>query len=292
MIRKSLLLGIAALMALGVFALSGDTARAVTGVGSMTAMSIDMDPTGNTNTSVGTIEDCVQAAAGATVTVNIVAQGIPVGYEMIAFISIIGMDDTVLSVGSVDDSNLIGAAAGSSPISGSESPPDSDGSPATFNVSAADTGPIPGSSESGDGILAILGIDINAAAADGLYSLVLSDSGHADTGGINTWEPNVYNHGAIAVGAEVCPTFVQGDVDCNGAVNSVDSLKILRRNAGLPVAQNDPCDDIGTGTPIMGDVDCGGTVTSVDSLKILRHNAGLPVTQIGPEPDACPNIGT
>jgi hypothetical protein len=37
----------------------------------------------------------------------------------------------------------------------------------------------------------------------------------------------------------------QGDVDCNGAVNSIDSLKLLRHGACLSVAQNQPCTALG-----------------------------------------------
>jgi len=35
-----------------------------------------------------------------------------------------------------------------------------------------------------------------------------------------------------------------GDVDCNGIVNSVDALKVLRFVAGLSVTQTEPCPDI------------------------------------------------
>jgi hypothetical protein len=80
----------------------------------------------------------------------------------------------------------------------------------------------------------------------------------------------------------------QGDVDCSITVNSVDSLKILRYVAGLSVAQNEPCADLGTGDPLWGDVDCSGAVNSVDSLKILRYVAALPVAQTEP----CPDLGT
>ena len=45
---------------------------------------------------------------------------------------------------------------------------------------------------------------------------------------------------------------IQGDVDCDGDVDPVDSLKELRHDAGLPVAQNDPCPDIGTTAAIPG----------------------------------------
>lgn len=38
---------------------------------------------------------------------------------------------------------------------------------------------------------------------------------------------------------------MSGDVDCDGSVNAVDALKILRHNAGLPVSQTQPCTAIG-----------------------------------------------
>lgn len=40
---------------------------------------------------------------------------------------------------------------------------------------------------------------------------------------------------------------IKGDVDCNGEVNAVDALKVLRHAAGLPVTQAQPC--IGIGQP-------------------------------------------
>ncbi len=69
-----------------------------------------------------------------------------------------------------------------------------------------------------------------------------------------------------------------GDVDCNGAVNSVDALMILRSVAGLPVTAD--C------LAAVGDVDCDDDKDSVDSLKILRYVAGLPVGQ----PQGCSPI--
>jgi hypothetical protein len=83
-------------------------------------------------------------------------------------------------------------------------------------------------------------------------------------------------------------TLRQGDVDCDGQVNSIDSLKVLRFGAGLSVTQTEPCPDIGTVvTQVIGDVDCSGGVNSIDALKILRHAAGLGNTQTEP----CTDIG-
>ena len=85
-----------------------------------------------------------------------------------------------------------------------------------------------------------------------------------------------------------------GDIDCSGAVNGTDSLKLLRRNSGLSVSQFEPCPGIGvsvhtsvTTSQPMGDIDCSGAVTAVDALKTLRYAAGLSVGQ----PAQCPAIG-
>jgi hypothetical protein len=69
-----------------------------------------------------------------------------------------------------------------------------------------------------------------------------------------------------------------GDTSCDGSVNSVDALHVLRHVAGLTGGE---CVDAN------GDVDCSGAVNAVDSLKILRHVAGLPVDL----PQGCPPIG-
>jgi titin len=84
------------------------------------------------------------------------------------------------------------------------------------------------------------------------------------------------------------PTLRQGDVDCDGVVNSIDSLKIVRYSAALGYPQTEPCPDIGTVvSQLIGDVDCNGLVNSIDSLKVLRYAASLPNTQSEP----CTDIG-
>jgi hypothetical protein len=70
---------------------------------------------------------------------------------------------------------------------------------------------------------------------------------------------------------------VQGDVDCTGAVNSVDALGVLRAVAQM--APPAPCLE-------AGDVDCDGALRSVDALRILRY-----VAQIGVSVGLCTDIG-
>ena len=81
----------------------------------------------------------------------------------------------------------------------------------------------------------------------------------------------------------------QGDVDCNGVVNSVDALKVLRFVAQLSVSQEDGCPLIGTDVAsLFGDINCNDAVNSVDSLGILRFVAQLPPLSA---PPGCAPVG-
>ncbi len=80
-------------------------------------------------------------------------------------------------------------------------------------------------------------------------------------------------------GQDAAAVVIQGDVNCDAAVNAVDSLQILRSVAGLSTSAN--CLDD------AGDVDCSGAINSVDALRILRYVAGLNVQT----PDGCTPIG-
>lgn len=78
-----------------------------------------------------------------------------------------------------------------------------------------------------------------------------------------------------------------GDVQCDGDVDPVDSLQILRYDAGLSTTQNEPCPEVGEAVSIVhngsssshvtwyfGDVNCDGLVNTTDSSRILRYDAG------------------
>src|SRR3990172_255098 len=84
---------------------------------------------------------------------------------------------------------------------------------------------------------------------------------------------------AAPAAASAAADVVQGDVNCDAVVNSIDSLQILRSVAGLSTSAACLAD--------AGDVNCDGDVNSVDSLRILRYVAGLSNTT----PDGCVPIG-
>jgi len=70
----------------------------------------------------------------------------------------------------------------------------------------------------------------------------------------------------------------QGDSDCDGSVNAVDALRVLRRVASLT-----PYADCWA----AGNVGCLDDINAVDALRILRFVAGLPPHL----PAECPAIG-
>lgn len=102
-------------------------------------------------------------------------------------------------------------------------------------------------------IAAILAVAVLAAAPD------------AGTGGV---------HNALAGDPSL-----QGDVNCSAAVDSIDSLQILRNAAGLPITAD--CLDA------AADVNCDAERDSIDSLRILRFVAGLPNAPV----EGCTAIG-
>lgn len=78
-----------------------------------------------------------------------------------------------------------------------------------------------------------------------------------------------------AAAAGVAP----GDADCDGGVDAVDALQVLRSVADLP----NPAECVAA-----GNVKCDDPLNAVDALLILRYVAQLPVAL----PDGCPEIGT
>ena len=84
------------------------------------------------------------------------------------------------------------------------------------------------------------------------------------------------------------------DNNCSQQVDPVDSLFVLRGDAGLPTNTGE-CPDMGQTIEVLnasphiwGDVDCKDGMTPGDSLKILRFDAGLSASQEQP----CPAMGS
>lgn len=64
-----------------------------------------------------------------------------------------------------------------------------------------------------------------------------------------------------------------GDVDCNGVINSVDALQVLRYVAKLSISNTKCATGSNTINTIQADVDKNGRIDSVDSLFILKYVA-------------------
>jgi hypothetical protein len=94
----------------------------------------------------------------------------------------------------------------------------------------------------------------------------------------------------------VTPTPVQllwANANCLAGIDPVDSLAVLRGDAGLGVNQGNPCVDLGDLAffdgiqRIWGDFDCSGGMNPVDALKILQYDSGFsPGQAVG-----CPDFG-
>lgn len=84
-----------------------------------------------------------------------------------------------------------------------------------------------------------------------------------------------------------------GDTNCDGSVDPVDSVRILRLDAGLATTTPAGCPILGdgvlsNGAPfIWGDIDCSGKADAIDSLLVLRYDAGYYVSLAA----GCPDLG-
>ncbi len=86
---------------------------------------------------------------------------------------------------------------------------------------------------------------------------------------------------------------IWADANCLDGINPVDSLIVLRADAGLSVTLGSPCAPLGDfglfdGVSRMwGDFDCDLSLNPIDSLKILQYDSGFEPIQTGD----CPAFG-
>jgi hypothetical protein len=170
----------------------------------MQAMSIDLDVTGNSATSLGPRDNCILVSPGDVVTLDVTAEGIPATNPMIAFAFELGYAQSVVRIETGSADYLISSKPGSTLFDASDPPPDIDG---IWNASAADIGDTMTASESGLGVLIRAGLSIAPSAPPGLYPLTLSAAAHIDLLG-QVQLPGALNWAYLAIGAtcETLPT--------------------------------------------------------------------------------------
>ena len=168
----------------------------------MDAMSIDMAVAGNTGTALGSLDSCLgNVDAGATITFDVTATGIPETNPMLAFAWKVFLDDSLLTITAIDNNYLLAANPDSSLLVDADATPDSNIN-GTFNDQAIDVSSQNAEFESG--VLTRVTVQVSAEAATGVYPLFLSgDSAHIDPSN-SVLLPAILNHAAVAVG-QPCP---------------------------------------------------------------------------------------
>ena len=119
--------------------------------GNLQRVAIDLDASGNSATSIASIQRCATVANGGSLTVDIVIVGIPpvsgTGGGIIGTSFGVLYDASRLKVTAFNDEMILTAAPGGSIFTAGNSTPDSDG---TFQIDSLDVGT---SGESGNGVL-------------------------------------------------------------------------------------------------------------------------------------------
>jgi hypothetical protein len=179
----------------------------------LSRFSLDLDPfgsgpgrTANTATSVGELEIAgtinengvldadEDVVDGIQIDVVTWYDGVPAGNPLTAYEYVLNYPTSSLRVTS-QVPGLIATNPGSSVSTSSDSLPDSDGQ---FHASVADAGPIPGSSESGEGVLDSLIVEAVPGAVSGTWFVTLSDMFATGTDGVPR-APN-FSDGIIGIG--------------------------------------------------------------------------------------------
>lgn len=191
------------LVSLMFVALGGNETEA-SHAGGMDAMSVDVDVTGNTATSLGPLDSCVEARPGDVVAVDVTALNIPAATAMIAFSYRIQYDESRVWVETQDHQFLLAANPGSGVLNASEPTPDQnfDNEWAATAADLSNSGVVP--SEYGSGVLSRLTISVSRSATEGMYGLTLTAAGHVDSMN-EAYVPDALNNAVIAIGMS-CPT--------------------------------------------------------------------------------------
>ena len=290
--------------------------------GGMDAMSIDMNISGNSATSIGPRDDCASVSSGGSVTLDVTALGVPAyvdnapagvdpndegGIVSHSFeLNYPGTGDfTITSYVDL----MVGANPGSQTFPGSDPVGDSDGLwiASTLDISTASS-----SVEDGSGVLGRITLAIDPLTPPNLYDLTLTNAAHSAPDGFVL--PDFIYPAQVAVG-QLCPGVTASPTPSPTPVPTASPTPTSTPAATPtgspwpssstaptatpdgsptpgPTATPTPTPDASaTPTPSTGsgggDVDCDGDTDAVDALRILKVLAGIPVVL----PPDCPAIG-
>ncbi len=172
-------------------------------------LAIDVDPTGNTPTSIGTVNTCVSVAKGDSFKVDVVVENIT---DLLSWQIYFQYDPAILQVTQRNVRLFQQANGGSSVYDLSDKVPDTDG---VYSIEAADTSDPP-SPDSGSGVLTELTLSaIGSGTSDvALVNQDLDGDAKPDRGTL------LRNVDTQIIGDKNGDTFFDGEVD--GAKVAVD----------------------------------------------------------------------
>ena len=212
--RSSLLVAFSLLAVAALAFLADGKSQAVVDV----LVGVDADSSGNTATSLGTIDTCRSVSQGETFDVDVWVQNTP---QFLGVQNDLNYDQAVLRVIDNDDEQLVIAGPGGGPVfSVSEPPPDEDGSYTSIAVDLAAVG------GSGDGVLArvtleALNTGYSPLSVSGVYLVDVNIESIGDGPDQGDYFDGPFTGAIIWVG-QPCPSGAN-DADGDGVDDGIDN---------------------------------------------------------------------
>lgn len=227
-------------------------------------IAVDANPSGNTATSLGTVDDCWQLSTGQTFEVDIVITDVT---DLIAWQVPLVYDPRVLNVTGCDAAQFLAADPDSQVFQGCDLVPDSDG---LYGVGAADTAEPP-PEHSGSGVLARITLQAVGSGLSALSLPALPGRGPTlkDIEGTSLSDPDQDGlfdgpvaHAQIAVDRGCAP-----DQDMDGWPDEIDNCPEVANAAQIDTdgdGLGDACDDDDDGDTILDGADNCALVANPD----------------------------
>ncbi len=183
------------------------------------AFSIDMDPTGNTATSLGSRQTCARITANGVqdadedatdaVDLDVTATAVPASAPMVGFEYVIIYDESNLTIQAYQGGFLLAANTGSNIFSASGDVPDVDGNN-WWQSGEADLANGESVPETGSGILQRVTVGADTPSQTGVYDLALIGAGTIDDNNeLNA--PDTIENARLAINIACPPTDSDGD---------------------------------------------------------------------------------